>query len=370
MRRTLLAALMVFLGCEPAAVNPADAGQHQELDAGATTDSGMNEVDAGTPDAGTPDAGSPDAGSPDAGAPDAGNPDAGAPDAGPRTPPPLPTYAGTCPTLVAGSTQAMGRNQNFLTAGDSREFYVLIPPNYTATKRYPVVFGYHWLNASAGSVIRDAELEEAVRQYEFIAVVPENLMNGSQKAYSFDWPFVETMSAPKELQLFDDVLACLNEQFSVDPLRVHVFGASAGGLWTTYLSTTPSVDRVASVLTISGGLGEVALGVTWRIPWVAQPNKFPAMVVWGGPTDWLAVNFDEASRRYRDALRGDGHPVVTCVHSAGHGIPPFPAQADGGLKFAGFWDFFRDHPYGVPAGTTPYSAGLPSSLPSYCQLVP
>ena len=257
-----------------------------------------------------------------------------------------------------------------MSAGDSREFVILIPPNYTATKRYPVIWGYHWLNASAGSVIRDAEMEAAVAQYEFIAVIPENLVNGSTKAYSFDWPFVETIAAPKELKLFDDVLACLNQQFSVDPTRLHVFGASAGGLWTTYLSTTDTVDRVASVLSISGGLGEVSLGVTWSIPWVAKPNKFPALVVWGGPSDWLGVNFDEASRRYRDALRADNHVVVTCTHTEGHKIPPFPDQADGGLKFASFWDFFRDHPYGLPPGTTPYSAGLPGSFPSYCRLVP
>jgi poly(3-hydroxybutyrate) depolymerase len=115
------------------------------------------------------------------------------------------------------------------------------------------VFGYHWLNASANSVIRDAELTSAIEQYQFIAVVPENLMNGSTKAYQFDWPFVETPAAPKELTFFEDLLACVGQQFSVDLARVHVFGASAGGLWTTYLSTTPQVARVASVFTISGG---------------------------------------------------------------------------------------------------------------------
>jgi hypothetical protein len=275
---------------------------------------------------------------------------------------------GACPTLVFGTDGTSGRNLQFRSAGDSREFVLLVPTNYTPTKKYPVVFGYHWLNASANSVIRDAELTSAIEQYQFIAVVPENLMNGSTKAYQFDWPFVETPAAPKELTFFEDLLACVGQQFSVDLARVHVFGASAGGLWTTYLSTTPQVARVASVFTISGGLGEV-LGV-WRIPFVAQPNKFPALIVWGGPTDWLGVNFDQASKRYRDALKTDGHAVFTCEHSAGHGIPPWAAPIDGGTRFPMFWDFFRDHPLGLPAGSTPYAGGLPSTFPMGCRRVP
>lgn len=294
-------------------------------------------------------------------------------DAGLTPPPALPAYSGgTCPTLVFGTDGTTGRNRNFVSAGDMREFSLLVPTSYTPTKKYPVVFGYHWLNASGNSVIRDAELTTAIEQYEFIAIVPENLMNGSNKAYQFDWPFVETMSAPKELTFFEDALTCVAAQFNVDLSHVHVFGASAGGLWTTFLSTQVPVRRVASVISISGGLGEV-LGV-WEIPYVPRPNKFPAMVVWGGSTDWLGVNFDTASKAYRDALRADGHPVLTCVHSAGHAIPPFPAQTDGGTKFAPFWDYFRDHPLGMPSGFSPYTAGgLPptfAGLPGTCTMVP
>lgn len=383
MQRVLVLLFAVCVSCGAPSVAPDsrtpgdDAGR---TDAG-STDAGLD--DAGVSDAGTPDAGSDaglDAGTPDAGT-DSGTADAGidggadagsdgGTDAGARAPPPLPSYSGgACPTLNGGPTRAQGTNTGFMSAGDARDFYLLVPPTWTPGRKLPVVFGYHWLNASANSVVNDAELESAVAQYEFIAIVPENLMNGSTKAYSFDWPFVEVTSAPKELAFFDDVLACVNQQFGVDPHRVHVFGASAGGLWTTYLSTTPTVDRVASVLVVSGGLGEV-LGV-WSIPWVAQPNKFPAMVIWGGTTDWLAVNFHQASQRYRDALRADGHAVVTCMHTQGHQIPPFPAPTDGGTRFAGFWDFFAAHPYGLPPGVTPWqTTGLPATLPGYCGIAP
>lgn len=345
------------------------------LDAG-VVDAGV-ERDAGL-DAGVADSGSPDAGAADAGALDAGvAADAGGliSDGGRAMPPPLPTYAGTCPTLVHSPLAALARNRNFQSRGDSREFLLLVPSTYTPTKRYPVIFGYHWLNASANSVVRDAQLESAVEQFEFIAVLPENLVVGGRKAYQFDWPFVEQMVTPqsalKEIGFFEDALACVAQQFSVDPTRVHVFGASAGGLWTAYFSTTPGINRVASVLTISGGLGQEALTNLWRIDYVPQPNKFPTLVVWGGATDFFILNFDVASRRYRDALRADGHFVAQCIHSGGHGVPPFTGPTDGGTRFPSFWEFFREHPFGLPPGTSPWrSTGLPPSFPSLCSIAP
>jgi hypothetical protein len=377
MSRSLALSLGLFvLACGRVVPAELDGGGPQAPDASLTSDAG-EAVDAGTVDASVlEDAGaSLDAGAdPDAGPVlDAGRPDAGAPswDGSLATPPPLPTYAGTCPTLVSAPLAVNARNRTFMSRGDAREFLVLVPPTYTPTRRYPVVFGYHWLNASANSVVRDAQLESAVAQYDFIAVVPENLEARGMSAYRFNWPFVETMFAPKELGFFEDMLACVGQQFSVDASRIHVFGASAGGLWTAYLSTTPAVNRVASVLTISGGLGEENLTGLWRTDFVPQPNKFPALVVWGGATDFFILNFDRASRRYRDALRQDQHAVVQCVHSAGHGIPPFAQPSDGGTKFAPFWEFFRDHPFGLPPNTTPYrQTGLPPSFPSLCSLSP
>ena len=194
--------------------------------------------------------------------------------------PPLPTYPGVCPTLVSNPNAAMARNRNFMSRSDAREFLLVVPPNYSPTKRYPVIFGF-W-RTSLGD-LRQLDIESAVAQFEFIAVLPEPLVTDGKSAYQFDWPFVEAEPfSDKEQGFFEDVLACVSRQFTVDPSRVHVFGGQAGGLWAGYVSTTPTVNRIASVLTVSGGLGQ---GNPWRTDFVPQSNKFPALVVWNGEFD-------------------------------------------------------------------------------------
>lgn len=287
----------------------------------------------------------------------------------PAEPPPYPKYSGgTCPKLSWGSTSDSSVVDGFVSSGDKRSFRLLVPKSYDATKKYPVMFAWHWLNASSASFVRDGELETAVEQMQFIAVLPDDLKDDKgKKAYTLDWPFAETWGAPKELTFFDDLLACVDQQLSVDHARVYGVGVSAGGLWVSYLSTTPHVKWLAAVESLSGGLGEEPIG--FKMTYAPQPNKFPALVLWGGPSDWLGLSFQDASTRYRDALIADHHFVVTCTHDKGHAMPPIPSPGDGTTKFKPLWEFMLDHTYGLPAGTSPYQkTGLPKDMPSWCKI--
>lgn len=338
-----------------------DAGA-VEADTGVVEDAGVIEADAGVAD----DAGvEADAGQSE---PDAGQPaDAGPPPA--RTPPPIPLYSeGACPTLMYGPTSAAGLNTGFMSGGYERQFRVLVPDNYDGTQDWPVVFAWHWLNASSNSFVQDGELESATAEMGFIAVLPDKrLRDNGNKAYQFDWPFVEVSQAESELVFFDDMLACVSEQLRVDAERIYGIGVSAGALWLTHLSTTDRVEHFAALESLSGGLGDVA-GL-WRMEYQPQTNKFPALVLWGGERDWLGVNFNDASQRYRDALMSDGHFVLECVHDAGHAMPPIEPPPGAGTKFWSLWRFMLDHPYGLPAGTSPYQAsGIPGGFPDWCRI--
>lgn len=123
MRRFLISAATLIIGCGGAVVSPFDAGEHG--DAGAHADAGMLRVDAGA-DAGTPDAGELDAGAtPDAGieldagsqadagaTPDAGTIDSGTVDSGTID-------AGTMDAGIidAGNTDAGGIDAGTFDAG-------------------------------------------------------------------------------------------------------------------------------------------------------------------------------------------------------------------------------------------------------------
>ena len=284
-----------------------------------------------------------------------------------REPPPLRAYSrGTCPRLVSGTTNETSLNTGFRSGSQTRSFRLIVPRNYDGSSDWPLMFTWHWLNASSSSFVRTGELETATEQMRFIAIAPDRLENGGNRAYQFDWPFAEVWGVPGELTFFDDMLACVSAQFRIDRRKVYGVGVSAGALWVTYLSTTDRANYFAAVESLSGGLGDV-FGV-WRMEYAPQANKFPALVLWGGPTDWLGLDFNLASMRYRDALVRDNHFVVQCTHSAGHMVPPIMAPGPGMTRFQFLWQFALDHPYGTTAATSPWRTGLPSNAPSWCSL--
>lgn len=391
-------AVALLLGCSETTTapaldaDPADTGalaaDTGAADTGATPrDTGAPALDAAADDTGADDAGAPaDVAPEDTGGapldtggapadvapvPDARPTDARQADAPttPREPPPPRAYSnGTCPRLVGGPTAATSQNNDFRSGRDRRSFRLLVPRRYDPSRPTPVMFAWHWLNASSGSFIRDGELETAIEEMGMIVVLPERKSNDrGDRAYLFDWPFVETWGAPAELAFFDDMLACVSAQYNVDRRRVYAVGVSAGALWVTYLSSTDRANHLAAIESLSGGLGEQAL--VWRMEYTPQPHKFPALVLWGGPSDWLGLSFHDASRRFRDALVRDDHFVVQCTHDRGHALPPVERPAGGGTRFRALWQFFLDHPYGLAPGASPYlTAGLPAAMPSWCSI--
>ncbi len=361
-RMVWMLALVWAVGCDDGADSAADPSPGQQA-----------MVDAAAPDAAALDAAALDAAAADAGALDA-QVDLAVPDADivaeqPRTAPAPRAYSGgTCPILRYGNTREAALNEGFPSGEDQRRFHLMVPENYDPAVPTPLVFGWHWLAGDSGDFVREGELDTAVDQMGFIVVSMDRALNddGSSR-YLFSWPFGEPWGQEPELMFFDDVLSCVDQQFNIDRQRVYGIGVSAGALWLTHMLSTDRADHFAAAEILSGGLGQ--RGTALQMAFTPRAHKFPALVLWGGPTDRLGIDFEDASLRLRQALRDDHHFVVSCTHSSGHGIPPI-TPPEGQTRFSMLWQFLLDHPYGLDPDTSPYrdAGALPDQFEDWCEI--
>lgn len=268
---------------------------------------------------------------------------------------PLPTYAGTCPTLASGPN-------TISSGGADREFILVLPTNYDEAKSYPVFFLWHWLGGSAEDFLTRAEVQAAADTQEFIAIIPEK-----KGDLTFVWPYDATSSQARleeELGFFDDMLACVASTYTVDQNCVSSVGVSAGALFTDQLAHTRST-HLSSFVSLSGGTGGFAIK-----PWGTAEHKLPGLVLWGGATDTCQgiLSFEDLSADLEQNLVADGHFMIECIHNCGHSEPPFEGP-DGFSKYKGMWDFILDHPYWVSDGDSLYETdGLPPDMPTWCAI--
>lgn len=273
------------------------------------------------------------------------------PPPGATPPPPLPVYAGQCPELVPGLN-------TIDSTGNVREFLLIVPSDLQPEENLPVVFLWHWLGGDAQDFLEQGDVQNAVDQFRFVAVIPS-----SKGDVLFQWPFSSIdpdARAEEEFEFFDDMLACVAEQFNVAENCIASAGVSAGALWTSQLASARGAF-LSSMLSLSGGTGGVVK------PWGGSPHKMPAMVLWGGPMDFcVAVDFNATSMDLESHLQDEGHFVLECIHNCLHSAPPFEVAA-GETAFAPLWKFVISHPYWLEAGDSPYlETGVPDDMPDWC----
>lgn len=274
------------------------------------------------------------------------------PPPGATPPPPLPVYAGQCPELLPGPNMIDSN-------GNPREFLLVVPTDLQPEENLPVVFLWHWLGGDAQDFLEQGDVQNAVDQFRFVAVIPS-----SKGDVLFQWPFSiidPDARADEELDFFDDMLACVAEQYNVAEHCIASAGVSAGALWTDQLASARG-GFLSSVLSMSGGTGGQVVK-----PWGGSPHKMPAMVLWGGPMDFcVAVDFNVTSMDFETHLQDEGHFVLECIHNCMHSAPPF-AVAEGETAFAPLWKFVISHPYWLQDGDSPYLAsGVPADMPEWC----
>ncbi len=286
------------------------------------------------------------------------------PPAGAPTPPPLPQYAGTCPTLVAGMN-------TIVSSGVPRKFVLVVPSALdTQTETLPLLFMWHYIGGSASSMVNNGDAQPAADELRMLIAVPEKKGDVLLPIANVDlaWPymdFVTNARVEQEAVLFDDILACVAQQFPVQEQCVSSVGVSAGALWTAQLMQRRS-SRLSSAIVISGGVGPTGGfgGFADVRGWTGSERPIPTIYGWGGSTDSCGgVSFEAGSHALGSKLEAQGSFVVECVHNCGHAAPPVDPMV--GLRV--LYKFVLDHPYWLPAGASPWtSTGLPTGTPEWC----
>jgi len=280
--------------------------------------------------------------------------------------------AAGCPVLVPG-------NNVITSAGGQREFILALPTDIQPTEHLPVLFMWHWLGGSANSFLERGQVQAATDDQRFIAVLPVSKgANIIGTSFNLRWPFDISQSPARmneEFAFFDDMLACVRNQFTINDNCVSTVGVSAGALFTDQLAQARS-QTLASFISLSGGTGATIIK-----PWAGAARKLPGVVLWGGDgppqmdgaTDLLGcagigMNFSIASRDMETQMAAAGHFIVECRHNCGHVEPPLTPYMNES-QYAGMWQFALNHPFWLAQGQSPFlTTGLPPEMPEWCAI--
>jgi len=291
--------------------------------------------------------------------------------AGAPQPEPPPMTAG-CPALVSGVN-------HITSTGHDRNFILVLPADPQPGETFPVLFMWHWIGGSANGFLEKGEVQTAADQQRFIAVIP-NAEGATVLGTSFNtkWPFDITQSPDRmneELTFFDDMLSCVEQQFTVNQDCVSTVGVSAGALFTDQLAQARSTT-LSSFVSLSGGTS-----ATWIKGWNGAARKLPAVVLWGGDGSpamdgnkdilgcfGIGMDFSVASHDLEQGMSAENELIIECRHNCGHVEPPLEAPP-GLTKYAAIWDFTFNHPFWLAPGASPYlTTGLPAGMPSWCAI--
>ena len=251
-------------------------------------------------------------------------------DTGP--PAPMAYSQGVCPAMDSGSS-------TFQSGDLDRQITITLPdePNGAG-----VLFLWHGFGDTHSNFSAAVAAQQISNTYNVITVSSQAIID----AFSTDKlaalgsfkgiiegqigqipPTWSILDGPElDLQLFDDLLACISEQYDANPARVYSMGFSQGALWTSKLSLERS-EYIAASVAWSGGLGNesdllsiVGLNALVLMEYETPARPIPILTVSGTETDswpneqFMVVDFNTGTKVFSEQLRADGLANVYCEH--------------------------------------------------------
>jgi poly(3-hydroxybutyrate) depolymerase len=268
----------------------------------------------------------------------------------------------TCP----GGNIGPGTN-TLMVRGRQRTFVADFPAN--PTRRMGILFSWHGYNQAEGQHRTASNLQpDGDPALPVVVITPDDV--DFELPVGLDWQLDEgSVDKNVDLQFFEAMVGCLNQQYDIDPARIHSLGYSAGSVMTALLhSVYPRLVR--NVICISGMwfndqkeidaiiFAGAVLKPTW--PALRQEDGGTILLTHGGLTDIAAViiNLETMAQNAFPFLAQAGRVVVDCAHNNGHTGSP-----DVGPSVIS--RFISVNPSDIPS---PYLSGGYSGFASSCKL--
>jgi polyhydroxybutyrate depolymerase len=193
-------------------------------------------------------------------------------------------------------------HEDITVDGTTRNYRLVVP--HTLPKPAPIVFAFHGIGDSTGSMANYCRLDQLAARKGFVLVY----LAARKSMWTTVNANADNLDANADIRFFDQLLIHLANRHEIDRGRVYAVGMSNGGSFVQLLAIARSND-IAAIAAYSGSKPR-DIG--------SSENPLPIMLVVGAN--------DLASRAMQsdaDQYRSEGHVVeFVSVPGLGHEWPP------------------------------------------------
>jgi predicted esterase len=208
-----------------------------------------------------------------------------------------------------------------------RQYYVDVPMD--TSQPMALLFSWHGYQQAPLDFKNLVGFDPNGASMPMVIVTPAD--TGLFLPQGLDW-YILGSNGNVDFPYFQGMLACLENQFSIDTTRIYSFGFSAGAVFTNLLASQwPHL--FAATISESGAWfsdqAEVAAidGVGQLVPWDWPPldpaDKGNVLMTHGGPSDYATIiSIELADQAALPYLLENQRTVVDCAHNSGHALDP------------------------------------------------
>ena len=266
-------------------------------------------------------------------------------------------------------------NASFVYAGQTRNYTIHLPTNYSATTNFPMVFNLHGYGSNRSEQALVSEMNTVANANDFIVVYPDGTLDLTGNRY---WN-ANYNTVQDDIGFLNALVDSMKANYNIDANRVYSTGYSNGAIMSHTLACE-STNTFAAIASVAGTMAigqRSSCSPTRTMPVLHIHGSNDAVVPYGGNglligvdsliAYWVAFNgvigtptatnipninaFDLCTaERFEYNGNGSQAPVHLIEVTGGrHTWPGSTIQTGGGTSqdfeaSVVIWDFFDSHP--------------------------